>query len=581
MRRSVPSFCGLLLGLPIIAFFAATPSARQAAPQNAQPTYRSAVTLVPVDVRVIDTRTGVPVTDLKQEEFTLFENDVRQAIRHFALQSYGTPRTGELAGRSVEYQEQPALRTSPLSVVSQTRRVFLIVLARGRLQSGPAKALDAAADFVRHLLPRDQVAVFGYDRATDFTTYHEQAAQVIDRFKADNDGIAGILAQQQGGLAAIYGSRELPASVQERIDRIFRGTSSLPYSPVGRATAARTGDQVKQDTRKQTDNALDNMVAAGRIRPAEESGRMAPDVMPGTEWEAFDGFAGRNMQTLDDTKNLYAAIAYMQRLEGEKHLVFLTPGGLNLQHLEDYDQISAMAADARVALDVVWSGFGGALQMKAMRGLSEDTGGVSSIAEYGQVALDRVDITTRTGYLLGYYPSNTRRNGDYRRIRVSVNRPGVTVLFRHGYRASDEIPAFNRRDYITQFRMEAAARRTDDIKDIGVKMHATLAVTNGRNEVAVEAVIDPSHLAFHVQEGLHVGRFEIAVVAMDSTRQILSSSENHTMAPQFTDERFARIQKEGVSCTVRMPVPSGTRYVRFIVYDYEADLVGTAGTSVF
>ncbi len=421
--------------------------------------------------------------------------------------------------------------------------------------------------------------MFGYDRATDFTADHEQTARVIDRFKTENDAITGELAQRQAGLAAIYGSRELPASVQERINRIFKGTGSLPYAPVGGRAADAATAEVRQDGRRQADDALNAVVAAGRITPEREGADVTAS-MPGIAWETFDGFAARNMQTLDDTQNLYAAIAYMQRLEGEKRLVFLTPDGLSLRRLEDYERISAMAADARVALDVVQSGFGNVLQMKAMRTLSEDTGGVSSIAEYGQVALDRVDLTSKTGYLLGYYPSNSRRNGDYREIRVTVNRPGVTVFFRHGYRASEEIPTFDRRPYLTQFRMDSAARYPRDIKDIAVKIQANVAVENGQFKVTVEAVIDPSHMVFAVVDGLHVGRFDIAVVAMDKTGQMLGG-QSRTLDAKFTDERFALIQKEGLACTVAMQVPTGTRYVRFVVYDYEADLVGTAGTYVF
>lgn len=325
---------------------------------------------------------------------------------------------------------------------------------------------------------------------------------------------------------------------------------------------------------------IDSMVAAGRIRPEAAGGPVASGGTPGSEWDAFDAFAGRNMQTLDDSKNLYAAIAYMQRLEGEKHLVFMTPAGLAFPRLEDYEQISAMAADARVALDVVWSGFGDVLQMQAMRSLSQDTGGVSSIGEHGQVALDRVDLTTRTGYLLGYYPSDPRRSREYRKIRVTVNRPGATVLFRRGYRAADEIPSFDRREYITQFRMAAAARYATEITDIAVKIRASLTVVNGQAEVTVDAVIDPSHLTFAVQDGLNVGRFETGVVAMDERRQMLAG-QMQTFVPKFTQEQLARIRKDGLRCSVRLPVPSGTRYVRFIVYDYEVDLVGAAGTMVY
>lgn len=41
----------------------------------------------------------------------------------------------------------------------------------------------------------------------------------------------------------------------------------------------------------------------------------------------------------------------------------------------------------------------------------------------------------RTQYSLGYYPSNTARDGKYRKIRVRTTRPGLAVRARPGYRA--------------------------------------------------------------------------------------------------------------------------------------------------
>jgi VWFA-related protein len=42
----------------------------------------------------------------------------------------------------------------------------------------------------------------------------------------------------------------------------------------------------------------------------------------------------------------------------------------------------------------------------------------------------------RHQYTLSYYSTNTARNGTYRSIRVSVDRPDAAVRARHGYRAA-------------------------------------------------------------------------------------------------------------------------------------------------
>jgi VWFA-related protein len=50
-------------------------------------------------------------------------------------------------------------------------------------------------------------------------------------------------------------------------------------------------------------------------------------------------------------------------------------------------------------------------------------------------AFDVISQELRSQYVLGYYPTNTRRDGTYRKIKVEVNRPGAKILARKGYYA--------------------------------------------------------------------------------------------------------------------------------------------------
>lgn len=76
---------------------------------------------------------------------------------------------------------------------------------------------------------------------------------------------------------------------------------------------------------------------------------------------------------------------------------------------------------------------------KQLRALAEATGGVYVKAErvenlegiYEKIASD-----LRTLYSLGYYPSNPSRDGTWRKIRVKVDKPDVSVRSRKGYYAN-------------------------------------------------------------------------------------------------------------------------------------------------
>ena len=126
------------------------------------------------------------------------------------------------------------------------------------------------------------------------------------------------------------------------------------------------------------------------------------------------------------------------------------------------------ANDARVAIDTIETGgiyvgqpgdaaglmpegrWNQTFAFKTLRNVSEFTGGVSSIAEDGVKAMDRINDVTRATYLLGYYPTNAKWDGTYRKVEIKVSRPGVTVLTASGYYGRKDLFAFNRRDFITQ-----------------------------------------------------------------------------------------------------------------------------------
>ena len=74
-----------------------------------------------------------------------------------------------------------------------------------------------------------------------------------------------------------------------------------------------------------------------------------------------------------------------------------------------------------------------------LRGLSAVTGGrieVVSTAERTVERFARMGDELQRQYVLYYYPLNQARDTSLRRIRVEVDRPGVTIRARTGYRAA-------------------------------------------------------------------------------------------------------------------------------------------------
>jgi VWFA-related protein len=584
-----------LVGLSVaaVAAFQTTFAQNPQPPRPQTPVFRSTVTLVPVDVRVTD-RDGKPVTDLRQDEFTITEDGVKQDIRHFSVQSFTA--------------EQPAAdtdlvpRETVVNLEPQTNRIFLIVLGRGKLQE-PSRAVDALISFVRQrLLPQDQVAVFAYNRATTFTRNHQQIATLLERFRQMHEQVDFEIGLQMSGLAAIYGSRMIPRSLQTKIDQMFAGSGLLASQRVAPADAA--ASRVDKDALRQTEAQIQKETEVAKAQMAAAAG--VPNL---TAWSEIDeiqtqmfadlsleDFVSSTAQTLQDLGNLYAAIEYLRHFEGEKHIVFFTEKGLILPRLEEDEILASAANDARVAIDTIETGGiyvgqpggeaaeGRWTQTSAfatLRSVAELTGGVSSIAESGASAMNRIDDVTRGGYLLGYYPSNSDWNGTYRKVSVRVSRPGVNVYYRHGYYSRKEIENFARRDFISADRIRAAASFRREIRDIRLKVDASFAkAKDGPGyEMSVAVNIDPEKLAFTFVEGVHIGRISIAVFCFDEKGNAIGNSVQ-TADLKLKDENFRKIMNAGIPYKVRFPVNPGVRRVRVVVYDFKADLIGSADKSV-
>jgi VWFA-related protein len=571
--------------LAAIVVSVVVPAAQAPPPSQEPPIFRGGTTLVPVDVRVLD-RDGSAVTDLQPSDFTVLENGVRQDVRHFSTHQFSPEApwsSGPMAARTTRADD----------IDPQNRRIFLLVLGRGRLQP-PSKGVDGMLHFVRdRLMPQDLVAVLAWNRATDFTADHEKIAQLLERFKRAHEGIESKMKTHFSGLAAVYGSKAIPASLQGDIDAVFGGARAEGVRTVTPGMSP-NADRVADDTRKMTDLLL-NPTTGDPVATAQAFA-IGMDL---------DEFVAANMQTSQDVGNLYMGVEYLRHLDGEKHLVFVSETGLIMPRAEDDKDLAAAAADARVAIDYVHTG-GTVIPAAAGRFSAENRGiGTPTIAPLRPVArpdlwtfqtartlanmtggrffgnqfpsasvdMDYVDRGTRFEYTLGYYPTRATLDGRYRQITVRVNRPGLTLLFRHGYYATPGIMPFDRRRVLTYSRVAATANYSEEVHDIKVQLKATERVPEA-GEVVADLIIDPSRLGFTKANGHNTASVEVAVFCADGSDNNIGHSWQ-TMELNFTDDRLQTYLRDGIHHTVTIPVTAQAKRVKAVVYDYAADLVGS------
>ena len=575
----------------------------QQPPQDQRQTFRSRITVVPVDIRVVD-RDGKPVTDLKRDDFIVTEDGVPQKIVHFSFQ--------ELAASARPADDElPVRKPTNESIAPQPQRIFLLVMGRGR-QSGPGRNLEAAIDFIRkRLLPQDRVAILAYNRSTDFTADHEKVIGVLQRYKDQHEGIEAKLRQRFSGLAAQYSDGTIPPTIQKDIDAIFRAPGA-PGSRTTSATGITDGQTIASDVRRDTEKIQHAAEAADRIAnglgtPFDQSivDQAGLLDMP------FDEYVEKSFDTNQDLGNLYAGVRYLRYLDGEKHLVFLTRDGLFLPRLENANSLAALANDARVTIDILHTGGvaagrpmppssqlspnGRAAAMQILNSISSPsatfqqsfavgssrqianlTGGQMSAFAPGERLFKRLDESTRAQYLLGYTPSNANWNGAYRRISVKVSRPGVTVLYRHGYAAREETTPLDRRTYLTYSRIASAANRTQPIEDLEVKITGARIVKEGEADVLhVDLHLTPARVKFAPADGKYLATIEATYFVGDSRGQLVGDVWR-SLEFALNEENYQRFQREGVSWTQRVPITAVPKHVKTVLYQYSVDLVGSS-----
>jgi VWFA-related protein len=525
--------------------------------QQPPPTFRTRTTLRAIEVRVVDSR-GRPITDLRQDDFTLLEDGRPQPIRLFVPFDLSAEAPAPAAGPSLV----PA-GTRPPELTRATRRVMLIVLGRGRLQI-PSKGIDGMIHLVRNLLPQDAVSVMAWNRATPFSTDHAATVRMLERYRDGHQRVEALLAQHFSGLAAIYGNRDLPPWTAKEIDAVLRG----PDLPEVRTV-------IPDDTRPDP--------SADRVRRDIDllHGTQVLDVI-GTEQAeqigmSLDEYVANRVQSMQDLTRIYAGLNYLRHVDGDKHLVFVSPSGLGLPSADDDRSVARVAQDARVAINIFHSGGAGTSiwAVASSQNIAELTGGQYTGVTYGDRFADRINATTRVGYQLGYDPTNQLLDGKYRKVTVKVNRRGATVLYHHGYYAREDFTPLDRRQVIGQSRVEAALRHPQPVADLQLTVSAKPHRSpTGAREMLVQVNVAPTNVAVSGTGSDRSASLDVAVFCFD--RQYLVGYVWRRVDMKLPDERYELFRKSGVGFTVHVPIRRSANMVKAVVYDYAADRIGSA-----
>ena len=385
--------------------FAAAGAAGQAAPQ--QPTFRVQVDLVTTDVIVRDGKSGQFVSDLKVNEFDVFEDGVRQDIVSLVL-THG--------GRVFNVQTPPPAPVQEGIILPAARptndaagRVFLIFID------------DLHLDF--RLTPRTRDLMQRMLR----NLIHEG-----DMFGIVSTGTSSISEQ------LTYDRQVLEAAIKKVTGSGLRPEDliKVPQSPQGPAEL-RYRAHVAFSTAYQLMRNLENLRNRRKAVIYISSGYdFNPFATSRLKYEAELSGYGADETTMNPFLNPRAQGSQFAEADLVRELAELTRAAnranATLYTLDPRGLVAGPDIDQEVDT-AEWNDHVRETQ-DSLRVLAEQTGGIAVVNQNDfDRALKRIDAETSDYYVLGYYSNNPDPLKRTRRIEVKTARAGVEVWSRTSY----------------------------------------------------------------------------------------------------------------------------------------------------
>jgi VWFA-related protein len=401
---------------PILFALAIVSSATVAAAQQAQdprapssvdgqqPTFRTGVDVITVDVGAVDSR-GQPVIDLHAPEFTVkIDGQARRVVSADLVKYDYTPDNGITRRPAPKQQEFETLYTT--NIRQPEGRMIMIAVDQMNIRPGAARPiLESAARFLDKLNPADRVA---------FISYPEPGI-VVD-FTSDRQRLRLAMQKVIGTQSRFVGRRNI--GLVEAIDIAQKGDDRRMQEVTNRECRGLLDMALEQCMRDIVDES--NSILWTTRRDTEASLRGL------REW----------LQHLGET-------------EGQKTLILLSEG-LVTDSPSDLEDVVRTAMRGRVAVNVLLMDVPRSdatqgplpptftedreLEIRGLNDLASlSRGSIFQVVGTADRAFERLASEISAYYLLSVEQSPSDRDGRNHRIDVSVQRRGVTLRSRQAF----------------------------------------------------------------------------------------------------------------------------------------------------
>jgi hypothetical protein len=206
---------------------------------------------------------------------------------------------------------------------------------------------------------------------------------------------------------------------------------------------------------------------------------------------------------------------------------------------------------------------------QSLRVLAEETGGFAAVNRNDlSDAFARIVRENSAYYVLGYYPSNDRRDGRFRRLEVRVKRLGLQVRARRGYVAPRGRAPEPRPSVVVAEggalgpAADSALNSPIPIGGIPLTLFAAAykgTAPNASVALALELRVD--NFTFAERNGSFNNRVEVAFSSVDAAGTIRGGNR-HVLTLELKPETLAIARQRGLRVVSEMALPPGRYQLR-------------------
>lgn len=507
-----------------------------ATPQDQTPTFRADANLVLVTVFVKD-KQGKPLPGLKKDDFEIFENGVKQTLSVFEFQNIeGAPLAPSATQIAAVPEAVAAATPAPERPSFRDRRLLVLYFDLSSMQpADQMRARESADEFIRkQMTSADLVALVSFS----------------SRLRTDLD-----FTDDRDALLAALKKYENP-------DLALEATAD-PSDPDSSDDSAFSPDDSEFDLFN-TDRRLTSLEqAVTRLGSIPEKKALI-------YYSAGVGKTGvENQAQLRSTVNAAVRANLSFYPVDVRGLNAAPPGGSASQGMARGTGMfsgSTQRGQRQSFND----------QQDTLYSLAADTGGKASLDSNDlTVAVRQAQSDVQSYYLLGYYSSDDRRDGRYRKIEVKFTRPlEARIDYRRGYTAPKVFAAFNPAEKERQ--LEDALGSGDPVTDLPLALEVNwFQIAQNRFFVPVAVKIPGSQVPLAKKGAIESTEFDF-VAEVRTDRNIRSATLRDTIKIKLPE---SRLQSRSLVYDTGFTLTPGTYRLKFLARENRTGKMGTFETT--